>query len=163
MVHCGVIAHNWLIRLADRASFLCLFNSMLHTCNHVLPGSSAALLSQRRVVAVPRRSGTLVARSGSTDQGKTRPPSEVPAAKEHGAKRVKDESKVRDFTKKKEKNGGLLWCSSDSNMCTRISTSEAWEVSVVLFVQAVDDAPNEVSHPQGGEGTGTGKAPGSKQ
>ena len=87
----------------------------------------------------------------------------MPAAKEHGAKRVKDESKVRDFTKKKEKNEGLPWCSSDSNMCTRMRTSEAWEASAVLFVQAVDDAPNEVSHPQGGEGTGTGKAPGSKQ
>lgn len=60
--------------------------------------------------------------AGGKSQGQTRPASEVPAAKDHGSKPVKEENK------------------------------------------AVDDAPNEIDNPQGGEGHGTGpnKKSGSK-
>jgi hypothetical protein len=119
--------------LADTDSVDSLLISMLLACNHALTGSSATVLSQRRVPAIPRRSGTLVARSGSTDQGKTRPPSEVPAAKEHGSKKVQEESKVSGSEKEKkgeERHPGNVQCHPHEQPCCVVFGSVTFHLSL---------------------------------
>jgi len=97
------------------------------------------------------------------DQGQTRPPSEIPAAKDHGSKNVKDENKVMRGIERRTEGELLVECTeapppSSTNAIATPPAAATHEVvswcsthvrlatnsRSCMPVQAVDDAPAEV-------------------